>query len=164
MKRIVLLRAAVLTVGFGLLVVGCGENINKPTITLSTAEQQADALLAQAEQVLPADVRHKLPEKSESGCYHDFDGKFDDRRQPVRSVELFGLPDERRAEVYEAARKFMEAQGFKITEDTDRGLTGTRASDGFDTVLRGTFAAGDYIELTVRAPCVWENGTPPPKR
>ncbi|MCX5213604.1 hypothetical protein OG689_30785 [Kitasatospora sp. NBC_00240] len=159
------LKAALLALGVATLSVGCGQDVDvtTPTITRVAAEQQADAELAGLERVLPEGIRHEAPLKGESGCYHGDDNGTDGRVQPTRTDILKGLPSERTDEIYAAVRTHLEASGFKVSEDVKGHLAGNKAANGFTAVLHGSLAVGDYLRLTVLAPCVWPDGTPTPK-
>ncbi|GHH61092.1 hypothetical protein GCM10018781_06930 [Kitasatospora indigofera] len=165
------IRPAVLRLGavvavFGVLVAGCGEDsdLSRPTVTLEVSRGQADTLLADIEQALPAGARFEPPAANENDCYKPHSESADGRRQAGRLATVSGLPEERQAEVYAAARAYFGAHDFKITKDVDKVLTGTRSSDGFLAMLYGGLAPGQLMQVSVRAPCVWPDGTPQPKR
>ncbi|MFF1869966.1 hypothetical protein [Kitasatospora herbaricolor] len=153
-----------LVVASGVLLVGCEQRIDQPTITLEAAGLQVDAHLTAIEGGLPEGLRASNTPMDRNSCYSGVNGAADGRRQAVRSAFLEGLPEERVAEVYQAVRANLEAKGFTIsTNSSDGRLIGTSA-DGFDAILSGSLVKGDYLILKILAPCVWENGTPPPKR
>ncbi|MCX5213605.1 hypothetical protein OG689_30790 [Kitasatospora sp. NBC_00240] len=155
----------VVVAAFGLLVAGCDEDtdLRRPTVTLEVSGQQADTLLVDIEQALPEGVRYESPASNENDCYGPHSETADGRRQVGRLATVGGLPGERQAEVYAAARTYFEAHDFKITKDADKVLTAKRSSDGFLAMLYGGLEPGGLMQVSVRAPCVWPDGTPGPK-
>ncbi|MFF2080933.1 hypothetical protein ACFVXG_39965 [Kitasatospora sp. NPDC058162] len=161
--------AAVLAVT-ALTLSACGANTlqerAKPTITLDQAKTRIDGYLAAIQARLPVQATSLPPAYSDLECDANDIGPHG-RRQSSRGYDFGDVSSDVKAKTVTDYRTYLTGQGFQAVPDAAGShpdwVRMKNPQDGFLAILNGTSDSSHDLTLQVSSPCVWPDGTPPPK-
>lgn len=142
---------------------GCGYGVSHParTITLDTAKQQVTAYADQVSAALP-DHPHLKPVGglSTGECNEGLQDQATGRYQASASYALDGVRADQIPATFSAFQNFATTHKYTKVSDGANHMAYDNPKDGFRLGLDNN---DGQLSLGVSSPCVWSNGTPPPK-
>lgn len=155
--------------GVLLLMTGCSSaGAPRPaaaqTITLDEAKQHVHDYVAQIAAIFP--VKPMLVPNgglTSAECQDPDDGGPKGRYDAGLEYFLRDVPTADNPDMFAALRTYAKDNGYKTVEDTPKILTYQNPKDGFRVGLEESITGGQGLSMAISAPCVWPNGTPPPK-
>ncbi|MFI8460836.1 hypothetical protein [Kitasatospora sp. NPDC085464] len=161
-------RAIAATVTAGLLwtVPACTGETDAPTMTRAQAKQQTADYAGQAIADLPQPVTTANGRENGTNCFkNDAPSEYDGRVVEVTEKRLAGIPADRQAEYVERLRARIESMGFH-RDDSEALRTSihfTNAANRFTGSIDGIGSSHGMLVIGFTSPCVWPDGTQPPR-
>lgn len=147
-----------------LLLTSCGGSIYQPTMTQQHASARSEQLIR--------DTANGITPRPRLVLYQGLTGvnrclveQDDPRSQVTRTYVLSGIGDAK-ASIGEQILRLWKREGFTINDTLDIGTSGPLINAATpDDFLIGldTTGTGD-LSIETSSPCLWPNGTPPPKK
>lgn len=152
--------------GLLLTAAACGEDSDAPTMTQAQAKQRTADYMGQALADLPQPVATAGERENGTNCFrNDAPSEYDGRVVEVTERRLSGIPGDRQAEYVERLRTRIEAMGFR-QDDSGALRTSahfTNSTDQFTGSIDGIGSSYGTLVIGFSSPCVWPDGTKPPR-
>ncbi|MER7581627.1 hypothetical protein [Kitasatospora sp. NPDC097691] len=158
--------AAAVTAGVLWTVPACTGDFDAPTMTRAQAKQQTADYAGQAIADLPQPVTAAGGRENGTNCFkNDAPSEYDGRVVEVTEKRLSGIPTDHQAEYVERLRARIESMGFQRDDSgaLPTSIHFTNAANRFTGSIDGIGSSYGMLVIGFTSPCVWPNGTEPPR-